>query len=83
MVYAGDQDVFSRSRQISPVLKCTFGWQIGVWNLIVGAARGYVVGIEIVRLQRPPIVRVSCKSLLDIGRGISLHLRTQCLVHPS
>ena len=39
-VYAGDQDVFKRSRQISPDLKSTFGWQIGVLKVILGGARG-------------------------------------------
>ena len=39
-VYAGDHDVFKRSRQISPVLKSTFGWQIGVVKVILGGARG-------------------------------------------
>jgi len=40
MVYAGLQDDFKRSRQISPVLKWMFGWQIGVEKVIVGGARG-------------------------------------------
>jgi hypothetical protein len=40
MVYAGDQDVLSRSRQISPVLKSTFGWQMGVMKRIVGGESG-------------------------------------------
>jgi hypothetical protein len=40
MVYAGDQDVFRRSRQISPVLKSTFGWQMGVTKRIVGGESG-------------------------------------------
>ena len=39
-VYAGDHDVFKRSRQISPVLKSTFGWQIGVVKVILGGTRG-------------------------------------------
>lgn len=39
-VYAGDHDVFKRSRQISPVLKSTFGWQMGVVKVILGGARG-------------------------------------------
>ena len=39
-VYAGDHDVFKRSRQISPVLKSTFGWQMGVVKVILGGVRG-------------------------------------------
>ena len=52
-MYAGDQDVFSRSRQISPVLKSTLGWQMGVMKRIVGAARGDVGGMEMERSQQP------------------------------
>lgn len=40
MVNAGLQAALRVSRQISPVLKCTFGWQMGVMNLTSGAARG-------------------------------------------
>lgn len=54
IVYAGDQLVFSRSRQISPVWKCTFGWQIGVTNLISGGVFGYVGGILMSSSQQPP-----------------------------
>jgi hypothetical protein len=39
-VYAGVQDVLSRSRQISPVLKSTFGWQMGVVKRIEGGVLG-------------------------------------------
>lgn len=38
--YAGVHDVFSRSRQISPVLKETFGWQQGVRKVMVGGLLG-------------------------------------------
>jgi len=41
-VYAGVQLVFSRSKQISPVVKETFGWQQGVVKWIVGGWLGYV-----------------------------------------
>ena len=40
MVYAGVQLVLSRSRQISPVLKSTLGWQIGVMKRMVGGELG-------------------------------------------
>jgi hypothetical protein len=40
MVYAGDHEVLRRSKQISPVLKCTFGWQMGVEKRIVGGESG-------------------------------------------
>lgn len=40
MVYAGDQEVLSRSRQISPVLKSTLGWQMGVIKRMEGGTRG-------------------------------------------
>jgi len=52
-VYAGDQVVLSRSRQISPVLKSTFGWQMGVMKRMVGATRGYVGGMAMERSQQP------------------------------
>jgi hypothetical protein len=40
MVYAGVQLVLSRSRQISPVLKSTLGWQMGVMKRMVGGELG-------------------------------------------
>ena len=40
MVYAGVHAVLSRSRQISPVLKSTLGWQMGVTKRMVGGERG-------------------------------------------
>ena len=40
MVYAGVQLVLSRSRQISPVLKSTLGWQMGVRKRMVGGELG-------------------------------------------
>jgi hypothetical protein len=40
IVYAGVQEVLSRSRQISPVLKSTLGWQMGVMKRMVGGVRG-------------------------------------------
>lgn len=52
-VYAGDHDVLSRSRQISPVLKSTFGWQMGVAKVILGGASGYEGGMRMSRRQRP------------------------------
>lgn len=52
-VYAGDHDVFRRSRQISPVLKSTFGWQIGVVKVILGGASGYEGGMRMSRRQSP------------------------------
>jgi len=55
IVYAGVHDVLSRSRQISPVLKSTFGWQMGVVKRIVGGVRGYVEGMWMERAQRPPV----------------------------
>lgn len=55
MVYAGDQEVLSKSKQISPVLKCTFGWQMGVRKRTVGGARGYESGIWMSSFQRPPV----------------------------
>jgi hypothetical protein len=45
IVYAGVQELFRRSRQISPVLKSTFGWQIGVTKRMDGGERGYALGI--------------------------------------
>ena len=53
MVYAGVHAVLSRSRQISPVLKSTLGWQMGVTKRMVGGERGYCEGIEIERSQQP------------------------------
>ena len=41
-------------RQISPVLKLMFGWQMGVTKCIVGGVWGYVGGMVRVRSQRPP-----------------------------
>ena len=38
--YAGVHEVFSRSRQISPVAKATFGWQQGVLKAICGGVLG-------------------------------------------
>ena len=38
--YVGVQLSFSRSRQISPVVKETFGWTQGVWKRMVGGAEG-------------------------------------------
>jgi hypothetical protein len=40
IVYTGVHDAFSVSRQISPVLKSTFGWQMGVTKRIEGGERG-------------------------------------------
>jgi hypothetical protein len=37
---AGDQSDFSTSRHISPVLKSTFGWKIGVTKMTVGGEIG-------------------------------------------
>jgi len=54
MVYAGVQVVLSRSRHISPVLKSTLGWQMGVMKRMVGAARGYWAGMRMSRSQIPP-----------------------------
>lgn len=59
IVYAGDHEVLRRSRQISPVLKSTLGWHIGVMKRIDGGERGYAVGMWISRSQRPPLNRVS------------------------
>jgi len=54
-VYMGDQcSVVSSVRQISPVLKWTFGWQIGVTNSILGGEMGYFGGMVMLRSQRPP-----------------------------
>ena len=55
IVYAGDHDVFSRSRHISPVRKSTFGWHMGVMNLIVGGVLGYEEGIWMSRSHAPPV----------------------------
>lgn len=55
--YAGVHDVFNKSRQISPVLKLTFGWQIGVWKRISGGELGYDDGIVMERSQFPPADR--------------------------
>jgi hypothetical protein len=55
MVYAGVQAVLSRSRQISPVLKSTLGWQMGVTKRMVGGERGYCEGIEMERSQHPSV----------------------------
>lgn len=60
IVYTGLQLVFKRSRQISPVRKWMFGWQIGVVKTMVGGERGYVGGILIDRDHKPPIRRVQC-----------------------
>lgn len=40
MPYAGVHDVLSRSRQISPVVKLTLGWQQRVLKVIVGGLFG-------------------------------------------
>jgi len=55
IVYAGLQLVFRRSRQISPVWKWMFGWQIGVVKVIVGGERGYVGGIFIDSAHKPSV----------------------------
>jgi len=55
IVYAGLQLVFRRSRQISPVWKWMFGWQIGVVKVIEGGERGYVGGIFIVSAHKPSV----------------------------
>jgi len=55
IVYAGVQLVFSRSRQISPVLKSTLGWQMGVTKRIVGGERGYCAGMRMERSHVPPV----------------------------
>jgi hypothetical protein len=44
IVYAGVQLVLSKSRQISPVLKSTLGWQMGVMKRTEGGELGYVEG---------------------------------------
>ena len=44
----------SKSRQISPVVKLTFGWQQGVLKVIVGGVLGYVWGMERWRVKVPP-----------------------------
>jgi hypothetical protein len=54
MPYAGVHDVLSRSRQISPVVNETLGWQQGVLKVIVGGLLGYVDGIERLRVKMPP-----------------------------
>jgi hypothetical protein len=54
MPYAGVHDVLRRSRQISPVVKLTLGWQQGVLKVIVGGLLGYVDGIERWRVKMPP-----------------------------
>jgi hypothetical protein len=54
MPYAGVQDVLSRSRQISPVVKATLGWQQGVLKVICGGVLGYVWGTVRVRVKMPP-----------------------------
>jgi hypothetical protein len=51
--YTADHAVLSRSKQISPVLKCTLGWNILVANLTVGGARGYCEGTSISSLKYP------------------------------
>lgn len=55
MPYAGVQDVLSRSRQISPVVKATLGWQQGVLKVICGGVLGYVWGMVSVRVKMPPV----------------------------
>lgn len=55
MVYAGVQFVLRRSRQISPVLKSTLGWQMGVIKRIEGGEFGYVDGMWISRSHVPPM----------------------------
>jgi len=54
MPYAGVHDVFSRSRQISPVVNETLGWQQGVLKVIAGGLLGYADGIERWRVKVPP-----------------------------
>jgi hypothetical protein len=54
MVYAGVHEDLRMSRQISPVLKSTFGWQIGVTKRTVGGERGYAGGMWMSRSQQPP-----------------------------
>jgi hypothetical protein len=63
--YAGVQEVFSRSRQISPVVKETFGWQQGVWKVILGGLLGYVGGRERWRVKVPPVIRNGMSDLLN------------------
>lgn len=53
--HAGDQSDFSMSRHISPVLKSTFGWKIGVLKLTDGGDKGYSAPNSIHNLNRPPI----------------------------
>lgn len=67
-VYAGDHDVFKRSRQISPVLKSTFGWQMGVVKVILGGASGYEGGMRMSRRQRP--ARVESASVVELVNGL-------------
>lgn len=62
--YAGVQAFFSRSKQISPVLKLTFGWQTGVRKRISGGSLGYDGGTEMVRAKRPPTTDSSVYSSL-------------------
>lgn len=54
MPYAGVHDVLSRSRQISPVVKATLGWQQGVLKVICGGVLGYVWGMVRARVKMPP-----------------------------
>lgn len=55
MVYAGVQLVLSRSRQISPVLKSTLGWQMGVMKRTEGGELGYDGGMWMSRSHVPPV----------------------------
>jgi hypothetical protein len=45
IVSAGVQAVFKVSRQISPVLKSTLGWQMGVTKRMEGGDSGYALGM--------------------------------------
>jgi|TARA_B110000503_G_scaffold60019_1_gene95532 hypothetical protein len=53
-VHAGDHASFRISRQISPVLQCTFGWKIFVAKDAFGGARGYVSG-NVNRTTKVPV----------------------------
>jgi hypothetical protein len=55
IVYAGVHELFRRSRQISPVLKSTLGWQMGVTKRMEGGERGYALGMWMSRSHRPPV----------------------------
>lgn len=58
-VHAGLHAFFSISRQISPVLKWTFGWKIFVKNRTWGGCKGYCSGTEKASWKTPPSKGVS------------------------